>query len=281
MTSGGGATRNPASGDERLPIASLVKSLLVMEALGRAAGSSSLGSLIEQTGLERTTVQRIVRTLLASGYVERTGRGEYAVAPRAYVLGAMLSKGSHLALAARPVLLRLQREVNEAVHLAVLEGTNVVCIEHIPADSLLVFNFPVGAQLPAYTSSLGRAMLAFSPRERSVEVFELSDRRRRTPKTITSLRGLMAELEHVRQEGYALVSSEVETGVCSVAAPILGPLGEALAAINIVVPALQVDEDDVRARLVPPLKEAADTLSRELGGSDDATERGEGVTARG
>jgi IclR family pca regulon transcriptional regulator len=264
------ASQKRAPSDERLPIASLVKSLLVLEALGKAAGTSTLGALIEETGLERPTVQRIARTLLASGYVERTGHGEYAVAPRAYVLGAMLSKANHLALAARSALERLQRAAGEAVHMAVLDGIDVVCVENVPAESLLVFNFPVGARLPAYASSLGRSILAFGPRERAMEVLESSDRRRRTPNTITSMRGLTAELERVREQGYALVINEVEIGVCAAAAPVLGPHNEALAAINIVLPSPRFDEADVRIRLVPPLKETAAALSRSLAGDTQA-----------
>jgi IclR family pca regulon transcriptional regulator len=260
----GKAAARPAP-EERLPIASLAKSLLVLEALARSRGSASLLSLIQETALERTTVQRIVRTLVAAGYAHRTGRGEYAISPRAYVLGSMLTSGNHLAQSARPVLTRLQQATNEAVHMAVLDGTDVLCIEHLAADKLLVFNFPIGARLPAYASGLGRAILAFGQPERAAGVLKRSERARRTPRTITSVRALMAELERVREHGYALVSSEVEMGVCAVAAPVLDSHGDALAAINVVVPALVVDEQEARARLVPPLLLAAQALSRELG----------------
>ena len=267
--------RGDGARGKRPPIASLIKSLRVLEELGEAGGESSVGQLIEGTGLDRTTVQRIVRTLHDEGYLQRVGRGEYAVAPRGYVLGAMLSKGGHLALAAQPILSELLRETRESVHLAVLEGTDVVCISHLPSGKMLAFNFPVGARLPAYSSSLGRAMLAYLPQEQATRILKLSDRRRRTERTMTSLKDLTGELDRVRGQGYSVVESEVEMGVSSVGAPVLGPQGEALAAINVVVPATRLDKTSGFEQLVPAVTHAAGSLSRELGWTGVPGERAE------
>lgn len=249
---------------KRLPIASLIKSLRVVEELAIAGGSSSVAELIERTGLERTTVQRVLRTLHAEGYLERTARGEYGVAPRGYILGVMLSKGNHLAQAAEPILRELQRVTGETVHSGVLDGNEVVSIVHLPAERILTFNFPVGARLPAYTSTLGRAILSNMPRERVLDVLRQSDRRARTAKTLTSLKDLAAELDRVHEQGYATGTDEVELGVSSVAAPVTGPSGEALAAINIVIPTQQVDQPNGYAALAPQVVQAAQELSRRL-----------------
>jgi IclR family pca regulon transcriptional regulator len=250
---------------KRLPIASLIKSLRVVEELAIAGGSSSVAALIDRTGLERTTVQRVLRTLHAEGYLERTARGEYGVAPRGYVLGVMLSKGNHLALAAEPVLRELQRATGETVHAGVLDSTEVVSIVHMRADRILTFNFPVGARIPAYSSTLGRAILAHVPRERAMEVLRQSERRARTDRTLTSLKDLSAELDRVRERGYATGTDEVEIGVSSVAAPVLGPSGEALAALNVVIPTQQVEQANGYAALTPQVVQAARELSGRLG----------------
>jgi IclR family pca regulon transcriptional regulator len=257
-------------GEQRLPIASLVKSMRVMEELAAAGGSSSVAELIERTGLERTTVQRVLRTLHAEGYVERMARGEYGVAPRAYVLGVMLSKGNHLAQAAEPVLRRLQRETNETLHAAVLDGSEVVSILHLPADRILTFNFPVGARLPAYASTLGRAILAHLPRERATEILQQSDRRARTDRTLTSLKDLRAVLDRVREQGYSTAVDEVEIGVSAIAAPVLGPDGEAIAAINLVVPTQRITGATEWDELAPKVVTAAGELSQRLGWNGSA-----------
>jgi IclR family transcriptional regulator, pca regulon regulatory protein len=254
---------------QRLPIASLVKSLRVLEELALAGNGSSVAELIQRTGLERTTVQRVLTTLHAEGYVERTARGEYGVAARGFVLGAMLSQGSHLAAASEPILSGLQREVGEAVHLAILDGTEVVCVGHVPAGKLLAFTFPVGSRLPAYSSSLGRCILAYTPRDKAMQVLRASDRRKRTAATVTSLQGLAAELDKVRRQGYCRVESEVELGVSSVAAPVLGPKGEALAALNVVVPAARIESAEHPEQLVPAVIRAAASLSGHLGWNRD------------
>lgn len=259
---------NGANGDgdaKRLPIASLIKSLRVLEELALAGESASVADLIEHSGLERTTVQRVLRTLHAEGYVERTARGEYGVAPRAYVLGVMLSKGSHLAVASAPVLRELREAIDEAVHLGVLDGTEVISIAHYPTNRMLSFSFPIGSRIPAYASTLGRAILSHLPSERAVEVLQQSDRRALTRHTMTSMRDLRAELERGREQGYSAAVGEVELGVSSVAAPVLGPTGEALAAINVVVPTVQMDERGGHDTLLPALHDAAQELSRRLG----------------
>lgn len=266
-------SREPKTGAEvdgdgagkRLPIASLIKSLRVLEELAMAGGSSSVADLIARSGLERTTVQRILRTLHAEGYVERTARGEYGVAPRGYVLGVMLSKSNHLAAAAAPVLHELQESTDEAVHLGILEGTDTVSIAHFGTGRMLSFSFPVGSRLPAYASTLARAILSHIPEERAIEILQQSDRKPLTKNTLTSMKDLRAELERGRERGYCTATGEVELGVSSVGAPVLGPNGEALAAINVVVPTVQLDEQGGFERVVPDLLAAAREVSRRIG----------------
>lgn len=251
----------------RSPIASLVKSLRVLEEIALAGGRSSVAELIGLTGLERTTVQRVLRTLQAEGYLERTARGEYGVAPRGYVLGAMLSKGSHLEVAAGPVLRKLQVATGETVHAAILDGTDVVSIAYVPSSRMLTFNFPIGTRIPAYASTLGRCMLAHLAPERASAVLQQSERRARTGATKTTIKELRAELEVVRNQGFCAASDELEAGVSAVAAPVLGPTGEALAAINIVIPTAQVNEPNGYSALIPKVVDAARELSERLGWS--------------
>jgi IclR family pca regulon transcriptional regulator len=252
------------AGAGRPPIASLLKSLRVLERLALAGGSSSVGALIDDTGLERTTVQRILRTLHAERYLERTARGEYAVAPRAYLLGMRLADSSHLTAAVEPALRDLQRRTGETVHAGVLDGTDVLSVACIPAERILTFDFPAGARIPAYASSLGRVLLASLPRERALEVLRLGDRRARTPHTLTAIRDLTHELDRVREQGFSETRNEVEIGVASVAAPVLGPSGVALAAVNVVVPTAKLDGADGYDDLVREVRTAARELSLRL-----------------
>jgi IclR family pca regulon transcriptional regulator len=271
------ASGNGKEPAKRLPIASLIKSLRVLEELAMAQDSSSVADLIERSGLQRTTVQRILRTLHAEGYVERTARGEYGVAPRAYVLGVMLSKSSHLAVAAAPILRELQKTTDEAVHLGILDGTETISISHYGSGRMLSFSFPIGSRIPAYASTLGRVILAFLPQERAIEVLQQTDRRTLTKNTLTSMKDLRAELELAREQGYCAATGEVELGVSSVAAPVLGPTGEALAAINVVVPSAQLDDRGGFDRFLPDLIAAARELSRRIGWDEAAVPESTGA----
>ena len=260
----GSTTDNSKAPGPRSPNASLVKSLRVLEELGDAGGVATVAELVRRTELDRTTVQRVLRTLHGERYLQRIGRGEYAIASRGYFLGRRLGRGDHLALTAEPVLARLLARTGEAVHLAVLDGTDVECVARLDSGKMLAFNFPVGARIPAFCSSLGRAILSQLPPDQAELVLKLTGRQAFTEQTITSMKGLRQELEHVRQQGYSVVESEVERGVSSAAAPVTGPGGEAVAAINVVVPQARIDSKNGLDVLIEAVITEADSLSREL-----------------
>ena len=249
----------------RLPIASLIKSLRVLEELALSGGNASVADLIERSGLERTTVQRVLRTLQAESYIERTARGEYSVAARGYVLGAMLAGSNHLTSAATPVLTDLQKKTAETVHLGVLGGTDAVSIAYYPSGRILSFTFPMGTRIPAYASTLGRAILAHVPTETAIDVLQRSDRKALTRETLTSMKDLRRELERVRGQGYCAGADEVELGIASIAAPVIGPTGHALAAMNNVMPNLHLEERGGKDAFLPDLLAAARKLSAQMG----------------
>jgi len=252
-----------ASG-KRVPIAGLAKGLAVLEALVAGAEGASPAELVARTGLERTTVQRILRTLTAEGYVSKSGHGQYHVAPRAFSLGLGLSRGSQLARTAKPYLDQLGSRVQEATNLAVLDGLDVLYVARSEPNRSLSDTHTVGSRLPAYCTSLGRAILAFGPEERAISLLEKSDRSKVTDNTVTDFADLLSELARVREQGYAMVNSELEKGLVCISAPVWSPSGGAFAAMNISIPEIRVDDSTIE-EYVPLLLDTARMLSADLG----------------
>lgn len=255
----------------RLPIAVLPKGIAVLEAVASATDGISVKRLVEITGLDRATVHRVLRTLLEDGLVQRAERGAYSVAPRGVALGLALSSNRQLGAAAMPTMRRLMEATGETVTIAVLDDTEVLYVERLPARKMLSVNLAVGSRLPAYCTSHGRAILAFMPREEALDVLCRSDLRRRTPRTIVSIDKLLDALDTVRRQGWALGNAELEPELRAVAAPIRGPDGMPVAAINVAVPGMSVGLEAFRRHLVPPLLVAAEELSGQLGFGDGAS----------
>lgn len=272
----------------RSPIASLPKSLRVLEAIATASSEGQLRQVADKTGLDRATIHRVLRTLLEAGYLSRVNRGEYVLSARGFALGLTLTTSYRLAEVALPAMRELQSKIGETVNLAVLEGADVLYVQRLPTTRILSISLQVGSRLPAYCTSLGRAILAFISRDEALAILARSERRALTEHTITELAPLERELDRIRQCGYAVTDSELELGLRSVACPIRNCSGAAIAAMNVSVPAARFDGRSVLTTLLPPLAEACadlssafgwppDQLSTAAGGAADLDARGDSL----
>jgi IclR family pca regulon transcriptional regulator len=238
----------------------------VLETLASLPARGSLPELIKRTELDRATVYRLLRSLLDSGYVERTGRGEYAVSTRGFLLGVHLTQSHNLVRIAQPALSALRYQINETVNLAVLSGPEVVYLVRLSVGRILSLNIDVGSRLPAYCASLGKAILAFLPEAEAISILRLSDRQAFTIHTKTSIEGLVAELAQTRRRGYAVNNQEFEVGLCSMACPIFAGDRRAVAAVNIAVSAARMSAAELVRRYRQQLQATCAQISKSLGG---------------
>ena len=247
------------------PVASLVKGVRTLEELAAAGTSSRLADLVRRTEFDRATVHRILRTFMDIGYVNRSGRGEYVISYRAYLMGARLTSAHNLIQVARPRLLALRETIRETTNLAILDNTEIVYLFRAEVTRVLSLTVDVGTRLPAFCASLGRAMLAYLPENEAVDVLTRSDRRAYTPYTKTSIPDLLDALTVCRARGLALSNQEFEIGLCSMACPVFGPDGVPVAAINIALLAARMSATQMTKRYKEPLQETCNSISRELG----------------
>ncbi len=246
-------------------VVSLLRGLRVLEAIVDEGGATSTPrDIADATGIDRSIVQRVLRTLVGAAYVERLGRGDYGVGPAMFSLGLRAIRGSAFVEIAEPYLQRLNELTGEPVTLAILANADIVYQARVAPARLMSENVAVGSRLPGYCTAIGRVILAFLPAERSRNLLEESDRQQRTPRTLTTLADLEAELGKVRKRGYSIVDQELELGLRGVAAPVFDGTHTVIAGINI---AFSVHRSirSVHTELVPPLVETANELSRALG----------------
>jgi DNA-binding IclR family transcriptional regulator len=220
----------------------------------------SLSQLTKRTGLPKPTVLRIVRELVNWGALERGETGGYQLGVRLFVLGQKVPREGNLRDLAMPFLEDLYEATHENVNLGVLyDDTRVLYLARITGHRSSDVVLRVGDTLPAHSTSIGKALLAYAPPGVLDGVLR-AGLTRLTPHTVVMPGMLRKQLRTVAMRGYAVNMEETHPGVVSVAAPVMGTDGTALAAISITGKAGRVDP----LRLAPAVCTAARVLSRTL-----------------
>ena len=227
-----------------------------------------IANLAEELNMSRSTTHRYASTLVALGYLEQDHARRYRLAPRVADVGMSVLDSMALRGKAREDLRELREQTGRTASLSVLDGVEVRYVDRLRGwrrgQHLVDFDLGVGARLPAYCTAMGKVLLAGLPeREREQRIGEL-ELARRGPKTIITKRALRAELERVREEGMAVGDEEMGPGVRTIAAPVIGPDGEVIAALGIPVPADAFAVDELRKVLGPPLSATAKRISAAL-----------------
>lgn len=256
----------PAKEGSEQTLGTLEKGLRVLEALA-AVGTGpglTLTELGQRLGMNRTTLFRFLVTLRANGYVEReTGTDRYRLGVQVLSLASSLLSGLDIRHAARPVLLDLGDRTRELVHLAVLDGGDVLTIDRIEGTQPLSLQTGVGTRRPAYCTASGKAVLAHAPAA-AVEAVLAAGMPPVTARTITSATAMRAELAEVRRAGFAVDDEERIEGVRCVAAPIFDLERAVVGAVSIAAPTLRMPKERV-GRLGEEVCVAAAAVSRRLG----------------
>lgn len=218
----------------------------------------SMSDVVRRTGLPRSSVHRIMDQLVQLRALERTG-SRYRLGLGLLELGALAVHQNRLRETALPHLRALQQATGAVVHLAVLDGHEIVYLEKIGGTGTGRAPSRLGGRQPAYCTGAGKAILAFTDEEGLAAVLA-EGMPARTPFTITDERVLRRELARIREHGVAFDREEGFRGVACVAAPLRDAGGTPVAAISISGPPPKIDPQ----RLVPPLLTTSRAVWRAL-----------------
>jgi IclR family KDG regulon transcriptional repressor len=253
----------PAPAD-RTMLTSVRNAARLLRAFSRAGQELGITELSRQLGLGKSTVHRMVTTLVAERLLERGSTpGRYRLGLVLYELGSNVTEHVDLHQAALPVLTTLRHETGEMVHVAVLDGLEVVYVERLESHNLLPIFRQVGHRLPAHTTSSGKILLAALPLAELNHRLEDWRPRAVTPWTIIDKTRLLAELSTVAKRGWAQNNEEGHLGIASVGAPIRGRDGQVMAAVSVVGDSARMRAMMRRATAL--VVESARVISRRLG----------------
>ena len=228
----------------------------------------TVGEITRLTGLNQSTVSRLLATLALKKCLEQTGpAGQYCLGVKFYQWGSVLRQKANLADLARPVMERLRDICGEEVSLYALSEGNRICMEAVKSRHGLAKVTAVGKILPLHCGAAGKVLLAYlsdKERKKNLHGKPLS---KFTPTTITDPALLEADLERIRRDGYAVSVGEREEGTYSVVAPVMGGKGEIVASLSISGPIFRLSEEQKAANIQAVLK-ASREISALLGSAD-------------
>jgi DNA-binding IclR family transcriptional regulator len=227
------------------PSAVIDRISLVLDAFD-GPGRLTLAQLVRRTGLPRSSAHRMLERLVQLRWLRRSGR-DYELGMRLVELGSLAVHQDRLVRAAGPLLGELHRATGLVVHLAILDGPDVVYLDKV-GDRMSAMPTRVGGRQPAHCTAVGKAMLAYSDDDAPVDL-----QARMTKYSISSSPQLAVELAKVRAHGVAVEREESMLGFGCVAAPI-GGQGEAVAAVSVCGPMNRMMFDQ---RLTAPVRMTA------------------------
>lgn len=241
----------------------LVKGLSLLEVLANSPSFSGVTELAKQLNITKSNAHRLLQTLVACGYARNLGQsGRYELSMKLWQLGSMVINRLDLKTIGAEYVGSLSQVTGETVHLSILEGTEVVYIDKVDSPQPVRAYSHVGGRAPAHCVATGKALLAYASAQLIEEIsLQLAPI---TPKTFTSPRGLIAEMESIRTNGYAVNKGEWREGVCGVAAPIWDASGRVCAAIGISGPADRFKSRRIK-QLAPTVIDVARQISARLG----------------
>jgi IclR family pca regulon transcriptional regulator len=231
---------------------SLARGLAVIRAFSDQRRSLTIAQISHKTGIPRAAVRRCLHTLKQLGYADADANN-FSLKPKVLTLGYSYLSSTPLTVSALPFLNQISRTLNESCSLAVLDERQVLYVARSATSRIMSVALNTGSRLPAYCTSLGRAILAHLPQEVLDDYFSKVELKAYTDRTVVSERRLREILEAVRQDGYALVEEELEVGLRSIAVPVRGASGEVVAALNVGAQATRVSSRQMKTEFLPVL----------------------------
>lgn len=243
-------------------VQSVQRALRVLESIA-SQRETRLTDVAKDVGLHKSTVFRLLQTLVDAGYVEHGPQnGLFRLGLKAMELGVKAMDSWPLYATAKEEMDKLAEQLGEAINLAVVDELTMVYVATIGARNALRMQLSVGRRSPIHCTAVGKAVLAHRPDLQALIRPEMLEAY--TPNTLSDVTLLQENLGLIKFKGYAVDDEEQEIGARCVAAPIFERSGRAIAAIGVSAPAARLTRGQIDAIGVS-VREAAAGVSARLG----------------
>jgi DNA-binding IclR family transcriptional regulator len=242
------------------------KALEILLAFNVGAPTRGVRDLSAQLGYSPATVQRILKTLKAYGFVAQDDQ------TRSYRLGGVYYRFLHTLQQAHPItetaLVRMQGLVEvtrETAHLNIVDGDQRLCIETVEPLQPLKASMAIGSRSPLYAGASSKCLLAFSDEVKTESYLKRVSLIAITPSTITGIDALRRALTQIREQGYALSQGEHNPGLGAISVPVFNHRGMLSAALSLAIPEIRYTDIAHRQFCLAELLRCAQRVSTEMG----------------
>jgi len=257
---------------EKKIIQSIDRALQVLELFSLEKPEWGVTEISKALNIYKSNVHNILSTLIEKDFVKKDPKtNKYTLGIKFFELGSVVIKNLNLRKIAHPYLEELSKEFNETVHLGVLVEGEVLSIEQEESSQSLCPRIFIGKRAPLHCTGVGKAIMAYLPKDKFDSTIKEKGLIRYTENTITNIEELEKELEKIRKQGYAVDNMEHEEGVRCVAGPIRDYTGKVIASMSISGPAFRIDENNI-PNIAKKVKECCDYISEEMGYSNKVIE---------
>ncbi|WJY15611.1 IclR family transcriptional regulator [Pectobacteriaceae bacterium CE90] len=247
---------------------SLFRGLQLIEILSDYPNGCPLAQIAAQSGMNKSTVHRLLQGLAGCGYVVPARLpGCYRLTTKFISIGQKALSSLNVLHIAAPHLEKLNLDVGETINFSSREDDHVILIYKLePTTGMMRTRAYIGQHMPLYCSAMGKVFMAYGRADYPVEYWRShkNEIRQLTPNTITSLTQMRKELTDIRQQGLAMDREENELGVSCISAPVFDIHRRVPYAVSISLSTARLQQMGIAA-LAKPILYTAQCISQELG----------------
>ena len=250
---------------EKKIIQSIDRALQVLELFSLEKPEWGITEISKALNIYKSNVHNILTTLSEKSFVKKDAKtNKYKLGIKFFELGSVVIKNMDLRKIAHPYMEKLLKEFNETAHLGILVEGEILSIEQEESGQSLSPRIFIGKRAPLHCTGVGKAIMAYLPKDKFSFTIKEMGLIRYTENTITNKEELEKELEKIREQGYAVDNMEHEEGVRCVAGPIRDYTGKVSASLSVSGPAFRINENNI-PNIAKKVKEYCDCISEEMG----------------
>ncbi|MCL6442433.1 MAG: IclR family transcriptional regulator [Alicyclobacillus sp.] len=250
--------------DEHVLLSSVRNAIRLLRQFSPESPELGVKELSERLGLHKNKVFRLVRTLCEEHVIQQNPETrKYSLSVGAFEIGSVFYHEIDICTVAFPILEILASRLGEVIQMAIYDSGDVVYLLKFPEDQATMFFNGMGRRVPCYCTAVGKALLAFQTQSEIDRVTQLP-MQQFTRNTVTDPVKLRAELELIRERGYADSREQYRKGMSALAVPIFDDMSNrVVAAISLTCPERHFVSHKVRY-LVDELKKCSGLITRHL-----------------
>ncbi|CAD5375130.1 IclR family transcriptional regulator [Rubrivivax sp. A210] len=235
------------------------KGLKVIEAFDHDHARLTPSETAERAGITRTAARRYLLSLAHFGFADSDGK-HFWLTPRVLRLGQSYLESARLPRLVQPFIQRISMQCGETINASVLDGHEIVYVARSNPPRLVSIGYQVAARVPAHVVSPGTVILSTFTEDALAEWIAAHDFSSFTSHTITDRAKFHERVRAARALGHWISDQQLDMGLRGIAVPLIDRHGACRGAIGTTIPSQAYSVEDLVAKLLPLLREAAQAL---------------------